>query len=103
MQKAFKWLDQQHIAYSFHDYKKSGIDEATIRTWLTQFPLDQIINTKGTTWKKLTDTEKESIQDVSKALPLILANPSMIKRPLVHSGKRFLLGYKEAEWEKALL
>ena len=101
MKKAFNWLSKNNISYVFHDYKKSGIDRETIKGWLKHFAIDQIINTKGTTWKKLSDNEKDSIQDEAKAIKLMIENPSMIKRPILMFNHSFLLGFKEEEWENS--
>lgn len=100
MQKAFKFLDHKKIKYEFHDYKKQGIDKATIQNWMTHFAVDQIINTKSLTFKSLSEANKASINNKAKAIRLMSQNTSMIKRPLVdlENGK-FLLGFKEEEWE----
>lgn len=102
MKKAFTWLEKHNIQYNFHDYKKSGIDKETISGWLRHFPIDQLINTKGTTWKKLTDNEKELIHTPSKAIELMIENPSMIKRPVLHYKEFLLLGFNEEKWENSL-
>ena len=103
MQKAFKWLDEHQISYTFHDYKPRGITEEKIREWLKHFAITDLINTKGTTFKKLSDEKKLSLRDKSKAIQLMIQNPSMIKRPLVEMKNGLLLGFKLEEWEKKLL
>lgn len=102
MKKAFTWLGNHKIKYTFHDYKKSGIDKDTISGWLMHFPIDELINTKGTTWKKLSDNEKDSIHNVPKAIELMIHNPSMIKRPVLHYKQFLLLGFKEEKWENSV-
>ena len=103
MQKAFTLLDAKKVKYAFHNYKESGIDKATLELWLKHFPTDKLINTKGTTYRALTDKEKASISDPSKAIALMMQNPSLIKRPVWDLGRgKFLLGYDEAELEKVL-
>ncbi len=100
MKKAFTWLDNHHIDYTFHDYKKEGIDAETIRLWMKKIPLDKLINTKGPTFRKLSDQEKEEAKKPSSAIALMIKNTSMIKRPLVVVGKEeYLLGFNEAEWK----
>ncbi len=103
MQKALKWLDEHHVTYTFHDYKKEGITKQKIEEWLKHFTITDLINTKGTTFKKLSDEEKLSIRDKNKAIELMMQNTSLIKRPLVEMKDGFLLGFKVEEWEKKLL
>ena len=101
MQKAFALLEAEKVKYEFHNYKESGIDKATLEIWLKHFPTDKLINTKGTTYRALTDKEKASIGDLSKAIALMMKNPSLIKRPVWDLGKgKFYLGYDEAELAK---
>ncbi len=100
MKKAFQWLDKHKINYSFHDYKKSGIDAETIQLWMKKIPTEKLINMKGPTWKKQSDQDKASVSNPSKAIALMMQNTSMIKRPLVVIGKDdYLLGFNEAEWK----
>ena len=103
MQKAFKWLDAGKVEYHFHNYKESGIDKATLETWLKHFPTDKLINTKGTTYRALTDNEKASITNRSKAIALMMNNTSLIKRPVWDLGNgKFFLGWDENELSKLL-
>ena len=103
MQKAFKWLDTRKVEYHFHNYKESGIDKATLETWLKHFPADKLINTKGTTYRALTDNEKASITNRSKAIALMMNNTSLIKRPVWDLGNgKFFLGWDENELSKLL-
>lgn len=103
MQKAFALLDARKVKYEFHNYKESGVDQATLEIWLKHFPTDKLINTKGTSYRALTDKEKASIGDASKAIALMMKNPSLIKRPVWDLGKgKFYLGYDEGELAKIL-
>lgn len=96
MQKALKWLDAKQVPYEFHNYKESGIDKATLQTWLAHFPTDKLINTKGTSYRALTDEDKASITSKAKAIALMIKNPSLIKRPVWDLGKgKFFLGWDE--------
>lgn len=102
VKKARVWLDGKGVAYAFHDYKKAGADEATLRAWTKEAGWEKILNRAGTTFKKLPDADKDGL-DEAKAIRLMLAQPSMIKRPVVEGAKGGLLvGFKEAEWEAAL-
>ena len=98
MQKAMKWLDAKKIKYEFHNYKESGIDKATLQVWLKHFPTDKLINTKGTTYRALSDEDKASIGSKAKATSLMLNNTSLIKRPVWDFGNgTFFLGWDEKE------
>jgi arsenate reductase len=98
MQKAMKWLDANNVAYNFHNYKELGIDKKTLSLWLKQFDTDKLINTKGTTYRALTDDEKAGISNKTKAIAIMLANTSLIKRPVWDFGDgRFYLGWNESE------
>ncbi len=103
MKKAFQWLDEHNIAYQFHDYKKLGIEAETIEHWLKKNSVEQLINTKGITWKKQTEEDKKESTNPKKAISLMIKNTSMIKRPLVMFGKdEYLLGFDALVWQKAL-
>jgi len=98
MQKAFKWLAANKVEYTFHNYKESGIDKETIEFWLQHFPADKLINTKGTTFRALTDDEKAGVSNKSKAIALMIHNTSLIKRPVWDLGNgKFFLGWDENE------
>ena len=98
MQKAMKWLDAKKVKYEFHNYKESGIDKATLQVWLKYFPTDKLINTKGTTYRALTEEEKGSISSKPKAIALMMSNTSLIKRPVWDFGDgHFFLGWDEKE------
>lgn len=103
MQKALKWLDAKKVKYTFHDYKQSGIDKPTLELWLKHFPTDKLINTKGTTWRALTDAEKAGIAGKPEAIALMMKNTSLIKRPVWDFGDgRFFLGWDENELSKMI-
>lgn len=96
MQKALKWLDAKKLKYTFHDYKESGIDKATIEHWLKHLPLDKVVNTKSTTYRGLTDIEKASVTNKAKAMSLMIKNTSLIKRPVWDFGNNtYFLGWDE--------
>ncbi|MEO9132078.1 MAG: arsenate reductase [Sphingomonas sp.] len=93
MKKAWTWLDTHGVTYTFHDYKKLGIDEATLRRWSGVVGWEVLLNRAGTTFRALPDSDKAGI-DEDKAIALMLANPSMIKRPVLESGSTLLVGFK---------
>ena len=106
MKKAFTKLDDLNIDYTFHDYKKQGIDKDSVQRWVDLLGLDKVLNKRGTTWRKLTDEQKQAADaDVNKAIDLLLENTSMIKRPIVegvHNEEPILLcGFDADEFDKA--
>ena len=99
MKKARTWLDTHKVAYSFHDYKVSGIDKPTLEGWARKVGWEVLLNRAGTTFKKLPDADKEGITE-KKALLLMLAQPSMIKRPVLDAKGRLTVGFKPEEYKK---
>ena len=98
MKKAMTYLESKGIEFEFHDYKKQGIDQASLSEWLTQKPWDEIINKRGTTWRKLTEEQKTDI-DNSKAIQLMIANPSLNKRPALMVDDKLYLGFDESLYQ----
>lgn len=95
MKKAFTWLDQHKVAYTFHDYKKSGADEAVLKKAIAEHGWENVINRKGTTWRALPEKTRETMNDKT-AIKAALDNPSLVKRPLVAHKKGVLLGFDAA-------
>ena len=93
MKKARAWFDAHKVAYAFHDYKASGVDKAKLAGWAKDVGWETLLNRAGTTFKKLPDADRENITE-KKALALMLAQPSMIKRPVVETGKGLVVGFK---------
>jgi arsenate reductase (glutaredoxin) len=100
VKKARSWLDGQNIPYAFHDYKKQGVDVDSLARWCAALGHETVLNRAGTTFKKLADAEKENL-DQAKAIRLMLAQPSMIKRPLLEGDGKLLIGFKPENYEKA--
>ncbi len=101
VKKARDWLDGRGIAYAFHDYKKQGAEPNRLARWAGQAGWEKILNRAGTTFKKLPDADKDGL-DAQKAVALMAANPSCIKRPVVEHAGGLLVGFKEPEWLAAL-
>lgn len=99
--KARKWLEDHGQAYAFHDYKTAGVDRATLEGWVEEHGWEVILNRAGTTFRKLDEADKQNL-DADKAIGLMLAQPSMIKRPVLDLGDRRLVGFKPDIYEKAL-
>lgn len=99
MKKARDWLDSKKVAYTFHDYKAAGIDKPTLEGWARKVGWDLLLNRAGTTFKKLPDADKENITE-KKAITLMLAQPSMIKRPVLEAKGKLTVGFKPDEYKK---
>ncbi len=101
VKKARNWLDTKEMAYAFHDYKKRGADAAKLEKWVAEAGWEKVLNRAGTTFRKLNEADKSDL-DAAKAVRLMVANPSCIKRPVVEHPGGLLVGFKEAEWQAAL-
>ena len=101
VKKARGWLDEHGVGYIFHDYKKAGADAALVAHWVSVAGLDTVLNRAGTTFRKLPNADKAGI-DAAKAVALMVAQPSLIKRPIVEHPGGLLVGFKPAEWAGAL-
>ncbi|AXO62471.1 MULTISPECIES: ArsC family reductase [Pseudomonadaceae] len=101
MKKARTWLDEHQVDYAFHDYKSVGIDRANLEKWCNEHGWQTILNRAGTTFRKLDDAQKADL-DQAKAIELMLAQPSMIKRPILDLGDKTLVGFKPDNYQAAL-
>jgi len=101
MKKARAWLDGRGIAYTFHDYKTAGIEKARLEGWVSQLGWETLLNRAGTTFRKLPDVEKEGLTE-KKAVALMLAQPSMIKRPVLEKAGKITAGFRSEQYEKLL-
>ncbi len=101
MKKARVWLDEHGVPYSFHDYKASGIDAATLARWAGQVGWETLLNRAGTTFRKLPEARKADLTE-RKAIALMVEQPSMIKRPVLEMGSRVLVGFKPEVYEKSV-
>jgi arsenate reductase len=99
MKKARAWLDGKGVAYDFHDYKVAGIEKDKLKAWSDKVGWETLLNRAGTTFKKLPDADKEGLGE-KKALALMLAQPSMIKRPVLDLGGQLLVGFKPEVYAK---
>jgi arsenate reductase (glutaredoxin) len=100
VKKARSWLDAHNIAHVFHDYKKSGIEAATLTRWCDVLGWESVLNRAGTTFKKLAEADKTNLTP-AKAIQLMLAQPSMIKRPIIDHDGKLIPGFKPEQYEKA--
>jgi arsenate reductase len=100
MKKARTWLDDRGVAYSFHDYKAAGIERNVLEGWAHKVGWETLLNRAGTTFRKLPDVKKGGL-DEGKAIALMLAQPSMIKRPVLDTGGALIVGFKPETYAKA--
>jgi arsenate reductase (glutaredoxin) len=99
MKKARTWLDGHKVDYSFHDYKASGIDKPTLEGWANKVGWEILLNRAGTTFRKLPDADKGDLTE-KKAIGLMLAQPSMIKRPVLEAKGKLTVGFKPEKYKK---
>lgn len=97
IKKARKWLKDNDVDYTFHDYKKRGVPEKELKQWIKQATWEVLLNKRGTTWRKLDEATKSSVNEAS-AIQLMLHNASIIKRPVLVKGKSILVGFKADEY-----
>lgn len=101
IKKARHFLDTKNIDYNFHDYKKLGIAEEKLKRWCKVFGYENVFNRRGTTWRKLSEKIKDSM-DEKQAIKIMQEQPSIIKRPILESGDTLLLGFDQSEYESLL-
>ncbi|QFZ83949.1 ArsC family reductase [Variovorax paradoxus] len=100
VKRARAWLDDHGVAYAFHDFKKQGVPEAELDRWLKTPGWEALVNRKGTTWRKLDEATRDAVVDAASARPVLLANPSLIKRPVVDWGPKtgVTTGFDAPSW-----
>ena len=101
MKKARTWLDAQSQAYTFHDYKTEGISRERLEAWVAELGWEKVLNRAGTTFRKLPEADRTAL-DARKAVALMLAQPSMIKRPVLEGDGRLIVGFKPQDYASAL-
>jgi len=101
VRKARAWLDAKGIGYQFHDFKKEGADQDCLRGWVQAVGWETLLNRKGTTFRQLEPAQKENL-DAEKAIRLMVAKPTAIKRPVVECENGLLVGFDGDEWEAKL-
>ncbi|SHM86712.1 ArsC family reductase [Roseibium suaedae] len=102
VKKARKFLEEAGVAYSFHDYKKDGVDAEKLRQFVSEFGWEMVLNRKGTTWRKLDDETQDGVTNAETAIEVMLEHPSTIKRPIAEGKNKILLGYDPVAWEMSL-
>jgi arsenate reductase (glutaredoxin) len=102
VKKARVWLEGQGIKHAFHDYKKAGVTEAQLGKWCAELGWEVVLNRSGTTFRNLDASDKENLGE-AKAITLMQAQPSMIKRPIAEHAGGLLIGFKASDYEKAFV
>lgn len=101
MKKSFAWLEEHGVAYDFHDYKREGAPPERLAAWAGTVGWPKLANTRGPTWRKIPEADRMDL-DERRALALLAANPSAIRRPVVEAGKQLLVGFDAAEFARVL-
>jgi len=94
VKKARKWLDNNSVPYTFHDFRVDGINKTLVNSFLKKIDVETLINKRGTTWRKLSDEEKD-IKNKTQAVELIVKNPTIIKRPVLDANKKIFVGFSD--------
>lgn len=98
VKSARRFLDENGIAHVFHDYRKNGVDAALLERFLAAFDWTALVNTRGTTWRKLDPATRDGVTDAASAIAVLVDNPSAIKRPILEADRQWLIGFDEASW-----
>ena len=98
VRKARAHLAQIGVSHAFHDYRKDGVPAADLARWIERLGWEALVNRRGPTWRKLGDTVQASVVDGPSALAVMVANPSVIRRPVVVEGDTLVVGYDAAQW-----
>ena len=101
VKKARAWLDERGVSYAFHDYKKEGVDPQRLARWASEAGWEALLNKRGTTFRKLPETDRAEL-DEGKAIALMVAHPSLIKRPVAENSGGLLVGFDPEAWAETL-
>ena len=102
VKRARKWLETHSVDYRFHDFRQDGLSQSMLSEWTQELGWETVLNRRGTTWRQLPESERESIDEVS-AVRLMMERPSLIKRPVLDQGGRRLIGFDETAYRQQLL
>lgn len=103
VKKAIQFLEDNKIAYEFHDYKKLGVEASKIKEWTKLVSLEQLINKKGPTYRNMSDEDKKHLEKISTAIPVMQKSTSVIKRPIIENMGKILLGFNVEEYTQTLI
>ena len=99
VRKARKCLDNANIAYQYHDFRVDGLESEQLVSWVNVLGWEKLLNTRSTSWRQLSDQQKQNISETS-AVKLMLANPTLIKRPVLENNEQLLVGFREVEYQQ---
>lgn len=99
VKKARRWLEDHEVEYKFHDFRQDGLDKKQLSGWVEQLGWEAVVNKRSTTWRNLSDKEKDIKTNV-QAAKLLAANPTLIKRPVTEKNNTLLVGFKESEYQE---
>ena len=102
IKKARKWLEANSVEYDFHDYKKDGVYSDLLASWVDELGWEVLLNKRGTTWRKLPDEVKESVNGAERAIAIMVENPSIIKRPVLDIGSKRIVGFDKVVYKSLL-
>ena len=100
VKKARKWLDAENIDYEFRDFRQVAPSATEIKGWLQHYDWQQVLNKRSTSWKSLSQSERDGVTDATTAIGVIVANPTLIKRPLLTDGKDAWVGFSDAKYQQ---
>jgi Spx/MgsR family transcriptional regulator len=98
VKKARAWLETNHIDYKFHDFRTDGLSESQVSNWINELGLETLVNKRSTTWKEMDEKTRNKFNE--HAVQIITANPTLIKRPLLETGNKKFIGFKDAEYAR---
>jgi Spx/MgsR family transcriptional regulator len=99
VKKAQKYLNDNSVQYQFHDFRVEGINKQLVETFIDKLGLEKVINKRSTTWKQLSDSDKENLDETS-AIALCVANPTLIKRPVLEHSGNYFIGFKADDYQQ---
>lgn len=101
VRKAMKWLEANHIEFTFHDFRSDGLSETKINSWLAELGNDTVVNKRSTTWKTLSEEQKAQLMHADAA-PILAEHPTLIKRPVLEYSKRVSVGFKDDMYQSII-
>jgi len=101
VRRARQWLRAQGVDARFHDFRRDGLDRAMLERWLSHVPWDSLLNRRGLTWRRLAVEQRQQVVDQASAVDVMLAEPTLVKRPVLETGERLLIGFSEQAWRTA--
>ena len=101
VKKAKRWLDDEGVAYEFHDFRSDGLSKDTLKAWVETVGFEKLVNNRSTTWRQLPSDDKDNLNE-TKAVNLMLANPTLIKRPVLVADSEIIVGFKAENYQEKL-